>query len=62
MGCTRLHYRRRTLLHNVYNLMKRLCDAGFILNVETGGSLSTEFVDPRVHIILDIKYTQRHAA
>ena len=43
------------LQDNVYNLMKRLCDAGYILNVETGGSLSTEFVDPRVHIILDIK-------
>lgn len=35
--------------------MGTLCDKGFILNLETSGSLSTEKVDPRVHVILDIK-------
>lgn len=40
---------------NVYPLMQTLCDKGFIVTVETGGSLSTEHIDPRVSIILDIK-------
>jgi 7-carboxy-7-deazaguanine synthase len=43
------------LQDNVHILMKELCDAGYILNLETGGSLSIAPVDPRVHIILDIK-------
>jgi 7-carboxy-7-deazaguanine synthase len=43
------------LQSNVYPLMKQLCDQKFILSLETGGSLSIEQVDPRVHIILDIK-------
>ena len=43
------------LQENVYPLMKTLCDEGFILSLETSGSLSTARVDPRVHTILDIK-------
>lgn len=40
---------------NVHQLMKVLCDLGYILSLETGGSLPTREVDTRVHIILDIK-------
>lgn len=40
---------------NVHPLMKELCDRGWILSLETGGSLPTTEVDPRVTIILDIK-------
>lgn len=40
---------------NVHHLMEQLCDRGFKVNLETGGSLSTAQVDPRVTIILDIK-------
>lgn len=36
-------------------LLKRLCDAGYNVSLETGGSLDTSRVDPRVSIILDIK-------
>ena len=36
-------------------LLKRLCDAGYSVSLETGGSLDTSHVDPRVSIILDIK-------
>jgi len=43
------------LQENVYSLMTQLCDSGFRLSLETGGSLSTAKVDPRVIRILDIK-------
>lgn len=43
------------LQKNVYPLMKALCDSGYTVSLETSGSLSTDQVDPRVHIILDIK-------
>lgn len=43
------------LQNHVHLLMKQLCDAGYVINLETGGSLSIEAVDPRVHIILDVK-------
>jgi 7-carboxy-7-deazaguanine synthase len=43
------------LQKNVYKLMSSLCDQGYILSLETSGSLSIDAVDPRVHIILDIK-------
>lgn len=46
------------LQKNVYNLMKILLDKGHILSLETSGSLSIQEVDPRVHIILDIKCPQ----
>jgi 7-carboxy-7-deazaguanine synthase len=36
-------------------LMNRLCDAGYDVSLETGGSLDTSQVDPRVSVILDIK-------
>jgi 7-carboxy-7-deazaguanine synthase len=35
--------------------MKMLCDAGFDVSLETGGSLDISAVDPRVSVILDIK-------
>lgn len=43
------------LQKNVFPLMTTLCDLGYQLSLETGGSLSTKHVDPRVHTILDIK-------
>ncbi|KUG26757.1 queuosine biosynthesis quee radical sam [hydrocarbon metagenome] len=36
-------------------LMKRLCDAGFEVMLETGGSLPISDIDKRVRIILDLK-------
>ncbi|MGK5594015.1 MAG: radical SAM protein [Parachlamydiaceae bacterium] len=39
----------------VFELMKDLCDQHYHVSLETGGSLSTEKVDPRVRVILDIK-------
>ena len=39
----------------VYPLMKALCDLGYSLQIETGGSLPTSEVDPRVRVICDIK-------
>ena len=39
----------------VYSLMTALSDLGYKVSLETGGSLSTEEVDPRVVVILDIK-------
>jgi 7-carboxy-7-deazaguanine synthase len=35
--------------------LKRLCDEGFTVLLETSGALDTAAVDQRVHIILDIK-------
>lgn len=43
------------LQKNVLPLMSRLCDEGYTVSLETGGSLSTENIDPRVITILDIK-------
>ncbi len=43
------------LQSDVHVLMKKLCDEDFCVSLETGGSLSIETVDPRVHVILDIK-------
>jgi 7-carboxy-7-deazaguanine synthase len=37
------------------DLMKRLCDEGFEVLLETGGSLPIKDVDKRVRIILDLK-------
>ena len=36
-------------------LMKQLCDEGFEVLIETGGSLSIKEIDPRVKIIMDLK-------
>jgi 7-carboxy-7-deazaguanine synthase len=43
------------LQKEVHTLMKQLADRGFILSLETGGSLTIKDVDPRVKVILDIK-------
>lgn len=43
------------LQQNVHVLLSNLCNKGFIVSLETGGSLPTENVDARVHTILDIK-------
>lgn len=40
---------------NVHHLIKQLCDAAYVVTIETSGSLSIKEVDQRVHIILDIK-------
>jgi len=37
------------------DLMKKLCDEGYEVMLETGGSLSIKDVDPRVMIIMDLK-------
>jgi 7-carboxy-7-deazaguanine synthase len=37
------------------SLLKQLCDEGFEVLVETGGYVSTEGVDPRARLILDVK-------
>ena len=38
-----------------FTLIERLCSEGFEVLVETGGYVSTEDVDPRARIILDVK-------
>jgi 7-carboxy-7-deazaguanine synthase len=38
-----------------FSLIARLCDEGYEVLVETGGFVSTEEVDPRARIILDVK-------
>lgn len=40
---------------NAFALIKRLCDEGYEVLVETGGYVSTEPVDPRAKVILDVK-------
>lgn len=39
----------------VISLMQHLCDKGYTISLETGGSLSIEEVPGDVHIILDLK-------
>ena len=36
-------------------LLQRLCDDGYEVSLETGGAISTEGVDPRVVVVLDLK-------
>jgi 7-carboxy-7-deazaguanine synthase len=38
-----------------FTLINKLCDEGYEVLVETGGYVSTEAVDPRAKIILDVK-------
>jgi len=38
-----------------FELIKRLCDEGYEVLIETGGYVSTELVDARARIILDVK-------
>ena len=40
---------------NVYQFISVLCDKGYQVLIETGGFFSTENVDPRALIILDVK-------
>jgi 7-carboxy-7-deazaguanine synthase len=37
------------------SLMARLCDAGYTVLLETSGAIDIAPVDPRVHVILDVK-------
>jgi len=43
------------LQKNVHPLMSHLCDGGYSVSLETGGSLTIAGVDSRVTIIMDIK-------
>lgn len=43
------------LQKNVHSLMTSLCDLGFNLSIETGGSLPIQDIDQRVKVILDLK-------
>jgi 7-carboxy-7-deazaguanine synthase len=38
-----------------FELINKLCEAGYEVLVETGGYVSTESVDPRAKIVLDVK-------
>ena len=40
---------------NVFSFIPELCDRGYEVLIETGGFVSTEDVDPRAKVILDIK-------
>src|SRR3990167_3893806 len=40
---------------NVILLIKMLCDAGFLVSIETSGALSISELDKRCMIIMDIK-------
>jgi 7-carboxy-7-deazaguanine synthase len=40
---------------NVFHFISQLCDKGYETLIETGGFVSTEQVDPRAKVILDIK-------
>lgn len=40
---------------NVFPFIAELCDRGYEVLIETGGYVSTESVDPRAKIILDVK-------
>jgi 7-carboxy-7-deazaguanine synthase len=40
---------------DAFSLIKQLCDEGYEVLVETGGYVSTETVDPRARLILDVK-------
>jgi 7-carboxy-7-deazaguanine synthase len=43
------------LQSDVHDLLSRLCEKNYIVSLETGGSLATSTIDPRVRVILDIK-------
>ena len=40
---------------NVHLLLKQLCDSGYKVLIETGGSLPIDVIDKRVRIIMDLK-------
>lgn len=37
------------------NLLKQLCDEGFMVSIETSGARTIEHIDPRVMIVMDLK-------
>lgn len=41
--------------NEVFELMTKLCDLGFDVMIETGGSLSIKEIDKRVMIVMDLK-------
>ncbi len=43
------------LQDNSLPLMEKLCDLGYTVSLETCGDISCEFVDPRVHLVIDVK-------
>jgi len=45
-----------------FELIRTLCDEGYEVLIETGGYVSTEDVDPRAKIILDVKCPASHEA
>lgn len=47
---------------NVHVLLKQLCDAGFMVSIETGGSLDGSSIDRRVKKIIDVKTPDSGAA
>lgn len=50
------------LQKEILPVMTQLCDEGFKVSLETSGSKSVEFVDPRVKVILDVKTPDSGAA
>lgn len=40
---------------DVHALMAALIDSGYTVSLETSGALDTDRVDPRVHVVLDLK-------
>lgn len=40
---------------SVHPLMSALCDQGYEVMIETSGSLDISIIDPRVHVIMDLK-------
>ncbi|MCX6121037.1 MAG: radical SAM protein [Ignavibacteriales bacterium] len=40
---------------NVHGLLKRLCDDGYVVMIETGGHRDISTIDPRVKRIMDVK-------
>lgn len=40
---------------NCWPLLEKLCNEGFSVSLETGGAVSTDGVDSRVSVVLDIK-------
>ena len=40
---------------NALPLLTQLCDAGYQVSIETSGAMDIRHVDPRVHIVLDLK-------
>jgi len=40
---------------NCNELMRQLCDAGYLVSIETSGAISIENIDERVSIVMDLK-------